>query len=122
MSITAHTLVGLKDAITSLTPVVLGTFEPSVRVMLSEGVAVTEGASSRSIGVEAMLVCRRVPGWLNWAGVQWDGGVGSGSSGSFLKVNKFCRAVRAHGLGAPLHSTMPAGMISEQDLVSGRIL
>ena len=55
MSTTTHTLVGLKYAITSLTPVVLGTFEPSVRVMLREGVAVTEGASSRSIGVEAML-------------------------------------------------------------------
>ncbi len=71
ISNTAHTLVGLKDAITSLTPVVLGTFEPRVRVMLSEVVPVTEGASSRSIGVEAMLGVPARAGWLNWAGVQW---------------------------------------------------
>ena len=104
MSITAHTLVGLKDAITSLTPVVLGTFEPSVRVMLSEGVAVTEGASSRSIGVEAMLgVPARAGlaqlggcamGWRSWEWELWE----------LPESDKFCRAVRANGLG-PLHST-----------------
>jgi hypothetical protein len=42
----------------SLTVVVLGTFAPRVRAIFSDGVAAAEGASSMSMGVEAMI---RVP-------------------------------------------------------------
>lgn len=48
----------------SLTAVVLGTLAPRARVMFSDGVAVAEGASSRSIGVEAMIREPARAGWL----------------------------------------------------------
>jgi hypothetical protein len=51
-------LVGLNDEIMSLTAVVLGTLAPRVRAIFSDGVAAAEGASSMSMGVEAMI---RVP-------------------------------------------------------------
>ena len=62
------TLVGLYDAITSLTAVVLGTLAPKVRVRLNDGVAVAEGASSRSIGVEAMFTVPACAGMAQLVG------------------------------------------------------
>ena len=44
----------------------LGILGPNVREIFSDGVAAADDASSRSMGVEAMIIVRRVPGMLNW--------------------------------------------------------
>ena len=50
-----NSLVGRNEDITSLTRLVLGTL-PSVRVMDNEGVAATEGGSSMSMALEAIII------------------------------------------------------------------